>query len=43
MRVADERWQLRRGQTYWVRIGRLHKHTGKPTQVNARTAPVRIL
>ncbi|HMG20463.1 MAG TPA: hypothetical protein VK607_04070 [Kofleriaceae bacterium] len=43
MRAADERWQLRRGQTYWVRIGRLHKHAGKPTQVNARTAPIRVL
>jgi hypothetical protein len=42
MRAADERWQLRRGQTYWVRIGVLHRRTGKPPAVNARTAPVRI-
>ncbi len=42
MRAPDERWQLRRGQTYWVRIGVLHKRTGKPATVNARTAPVRI-
>jgi hypothetical protein len=43
MRTADERWQLKRGQTYWVRIGKLRKHTDKPTTVNARTAPVRVL
>jgi hypothetical protein len=42
MRAPDERWQLRRAQTYWVRIGVLHKHTGKPATVNARTAPVRV-
>jgi hypothetical protein len=42
MRAADERWQLRRGQTYWVRIGVLHRRTGKPPTVNARTAPVRV-
>jgi hypothetical protein len=43
MRTADEHWQLKRGQTYWVRIGKLRKHTDKPTTVNARTAPVRVL
>jgi hypothetical protein len=43
MRAPDERWQLRRGQTYWVRIGVLHRRTGKPATVNARTAPVRVL
>ena len=43
MRAADERWQLKRGQTYWVRIGKLHKHTDRPTTVNARTAPIRVL
>ena len=43
MRGPDERWQLKRGQTYWVRIGKLHKHTDRPTTVNARTAPVRVL
>jgi hypothetical protein len=42
MRSADERWQLKRGQTYWVRIGKLHKHTDRPTTVNARTAPIRV-
>lgn len=42
MRAPDERWQLRRGQTYWVRIGVLHRRTGKPPAVNARTAPIRI-
>ncbi len=43
MRAADERWQLKRGQTYWVRIGKLRKRTDKPTLVNARTAPVRVM
>jgi hypothetical protein len=42
MRASDERWQLRRGQTYWVRIGVLHRRAGKPPAVNARTAPVRV-
>jgi hypothetical protein len=42
MRAADERWQLRRGQTYWVRIGVLHRRAGKPPTVNARTAPIRV-
>jgi hypothetical protein len=44
MRASDERWQLRRGQTYWVRIGKLRKRgADKPTLVNARTAPIRVL
>ena len=42
MRAPDERWQLRRAQTYWVRIGVLHKRTGKPATVNARTPPIRV-
>ncbi|HEY0482579.1 MAG TPA: hypothetical protein VGD37_33890 [Kofleriaceae bacterium] len=42
MRAADERWQLRRGQTYWVRIGKLHRRGDKPPAVNARTAPIRV-
>ena len=42
MRAADELWQLRRAQTYWVRIGKLHKRGDKPTNVNARTAPIRV-
>jgi hypothetical protein len=43
MRAADERWQLKRGQTYWVRIGKLRKRgPDKPALVNARTAPVRV-
>jgi hypothetical protein len=41
MRTPDERWQLKRGQTYWLRIGRIHKHgPDKPATINARTAPV---
>jgi hypothetical protein len=42
MRTADERWQLKRGQTYWVRIGPVHEHKDKPATINARTAPVRV-
>jgi hypothetical protein len=43
MRSSDERWQLRRGQTYWVRIGKLRKRgPDKPALVNARTAPIRV-
>jgi len=42
MRAADERWSLKRGQTYWVRIGHFHKHGDKPQTVTARTAPVRV-
>jgi hypothetical protein len=43
MRAPDERWLLRRGQTYWVRAGRFHKHgPDKPATVTARTAPVRV-
>lgn len=40
MRSADERWQLRRGKTYWVRIGKIRKRGDKPALINARTAPV---
>ena len=42
MRTPDEHWTLKRGQTYWVRIGKLHKRGDKVTVMNARTAPVRI-
>jgi hypothetical protein len=41
MRTPDERWQLKRGQTYWVRLGRYHKRgPDKPPVYYARTAPV---
>jgi hypothetical protein len=47
MRAADERWQLKRGQTYWVRIGKIRKRgtpaDPKPALINARTAPVRVM
>jgi hypothetical protein len=44
MRAADERWTLRRGVTYWVRIGRIRRHgVDKPATINARTAPIRVL
>ncbi len=42
MRTADEHWVLRRGVTYWVRIGKVRKKAGKPASMNARTAPVRV-
>jgi hypothetical protein len=42
MRAPDERWQLKRGQIYWVRIGKVRKR-GDNVLVNARTAPIRIL
>ena len=43
LRTPDERWTLKRGQTYWVRIGPVHKHgTDKPATINAHTAPVRV-
>ncbi|HEY0255719.1 MAG TPA: hypothetical protein VGC41_29520, partial [Kofleriaceae bacterium] len=42
-RTASERWTLKRGQTYWVRIGPIHKHgPDKPATINAHTAPVRV-
>lgn len=43
MRASDERWQLKRGQTYWVRIGKLRLRKDKPALVHARTAPVRVM
>ena len=43
MRQPDERWVLKRGQTYTLRIGKLRKRgADKPILINARTAPVRV-
>lgn len=43
LRTADERWTLKRGQTYWVRIGPVHRHgADKPATINAHTAPLRV-
>ena len=43
LRTADEHWSLRRGWTYWVRIGPIHKHgADKPATITARTPPVRV-
>jgi hypothetical protein len=40
-RTPDERWQLKRGKTYWVRIGKIRKPVpDKPALINARTAPL---
>ncbi len=43
LRTADERWNLRRGVTYWLRIGRIRRSTvaSTPWTAIARTAPVR--
>lgn len=43
-RTPDERWQLRRGWMYSVRIGKIRKSADplKPASINARTSPVRI-
>jgi hypothetical protein len=43
MRTSDERWQLKRGSTYVVRIGPVHHHgSDKPATIHARTAPIRV-
>ena len=42
MRAPDERWSLRRGQTYTLRIGHIRTRTDKPAVIHARTAPVRV-
>lgn len=43
MRAPDERWSLKRGQTYQVRIGRIRSRgPDKPVVIHARTAPVRV-
>jgi hypothetical protein len=43
-RTPDERWHLKRGVTYWLRIGKIRKakEPDKPATINARTAPVRL-
>lgn len=42
-RTPEERWQLKRGVLYWVRIGKVRKHgPDKPATINARTAPIRV-
>jgi hypothetical protein len=43
-RTPDERWQLKRGVTYYVRIGKVRKNKDplKPANINARTAPVKL-
>lgn len=43
MRTPDERWQLKRQVTYWVRLGKIRPQgPGKPFVVRALTAPVRV-
>lgn len=44
MRSPEERWNLRRGVTYWLRIGALtFGQSGEPWAAVARSAPVRDL
>jgi hypothetical protein len=44
MRMPDERWQLKRGQTYTLRIGKIRKRAiDKPALINARSAPIRVM
>jgi hypothetical protein len=42
MRSADERWGLKKGQTYWLRVARVHRHGTDPPVIDAATAPVRF-
>nr|HEX4316551.1 hypothetical protein [Kofleriaceae bacterium] len=43
MRAPDERWALRRGVTYVVRLGHIRKHApDKPASINARSAPLQL-
>ena len=43
MRSKDERWALKRGVTYVVRLGKIRKHgPDKPVTINARSAPVML-
>ena len=43
LRTPDERWQLKRAQTYWLRIGKIRRpKLDKPALINAVTAPVRL-
>ncbi len=43
LRTADEKWTLKRGETYWVRIGPVHHHgPDKPVTLTAHTAPIRV-
>ncbi len=42
MRTPDERWQLKKAQTYLVRIGKIRKRVDKPAIIHARTGPIRV-
>jgi len=40
LRTPDERWTLKRGHTYWLRVGVVHKHgPDRPMTMTARTEP----
>ena len=43
-RAPSERWQLQRGETYWVRIGPVRRRAAdKLATINARTPPIRVI
>jgi len=44
MRTPDERWHLKRGVTYALRVGVVHHHgPDKPATMRARTAPIKVM
>ena len=43
LRRPDERWHLRAGVTYWVRIGKIHRHgPDRPVIIHGTSAPRRV-
>jgi hypothetical protein len=44
LRTPDERWHLKRGVTYALRVGVVHHHgADKPATMRARTAPIKVM
>jgi hypothetical protein len=44
LRTPDERWHLKRGVTYALRVGVVHHHgVDKPATMRARTAPLKVM
>jgi hypothetical protein len=42
LRAPDEKWRLKRGVDFWVRIGKIRRRSPEiPPTITARTAPVR--
>lgn len=42
LRAADERWALKKGGTYWVRVGKVRRPKDAVPVIEALTAPVRF-